>query len=96
MSVEYGGKLLMGLKFWDANGQVILECGMIDQPGYDERNPSLYFKEFKLEREERIIGFKSDLDCHRKGRHYNFELVIGDNPTKYVLLKLYLNRKVVI
>ncbi len=46
-------------------------------------------KDFILNQGERIIGIKSSGRGFNKALHFNFELVIGNDLTKFCLMKLF-------
>lgn len=49
---------LMGVKFEDVNGMVLLAIGKIDDVNYRNEN-YLAFKSFTLEKGERLVGLNS-------------------------------------
>ena len=60
MSGNYGQ--LSGIKFWDTNKKTLLTWGYIDKMQYRNNKDNFTVEEFQLDRGERIVGIKSDLD----------------------------------
>ena len=60
MSGNYGQ--LSGIKFWDTNKKTLLAWGYIDEMQYRNNKDNFTVEEFQLNRGERIVGIKSDLD----------------------------------
>ena len=71
MMVSEQSGYLRGFRFFTKNHEPILTCGrMIDDPNC-EISPSYLIKEFNLEENQRIVGFKSYSDGGKNALHYD-------------------------
>ncbi len=83
---------LNGLRFLEKNGTPLLTCGrMVEDPNC-LATPGYLIKEFKLQNNQRIVGFKSNSDESRDDEHYDLQFVLMAPMTKTVLLKLLSNK----
>ncbi len=87
--------LLFGIKLWDANKKVLLETFGMESFYWRER-PDVSIIEFALKIDERIVGIRSSGGGDKRALHYDFQLIIGLEPTKFVLLKNLVNKKLII
>lgn len=69
---------LMGVKFEDVNGMVLLAIGKIDDVNYRNEN-YLAFKSFTLEKGERLVGINSYSGgpTYKWAQHHAVQFIIG-------------------
>ena len=69
---------LMGVKFEDVNGMVLLAIGKIDDVNYRNEN-YLAFKSFILEKGERLVGLNSYSGgpTYKWAQHHAVQFIIG-------------------
>jgi hypothetical protein len=69
---------LMGVKFEDVNGMVLLAIGKIDDVNYRNEN-YLAFKSFTLEKGERLVGLNSYSGgpTYKWAQHHAVQFIIG-------------------
>jgi hypothetical protein len=83
---------LDGLRFLDENGIPLLTCGrMVEDPNC-LATPNCLIKEFNLQEDQRIVGFKSYSGEFKSAFHGDFQFVLMAPMTKTVLLKLLANK----
>ena len=85
--------MVVGIKFWDAKKKVLLKSGCINGEYETTLEPESFpITEFKLDRDERILGVKSG-ESSSCADHSDFIVLIGKDPSKFLLLQLFANRK---
>ena len=83
---------LHGLRFLEKNGTPLLTCGRMVEDPKCLATPGYLIKEFKLQNNQRIVGFKSVSDESINDLHGGFSFVLMAPVTKTVLLKLLANK----
>jgi hypothetical protein len=87
---SFGG--LEGLRFLEKNGTPILACGRMVDFTNCLVPPGKFKREYILQENQRIVGFKSDSGRARFAMHRDFQFVLMGPMTKTVLLKLLVNK----
>ena len=64
--------LLLGLKFFDKCGKVLLSVGKIDIPNARKHPENYGLISFKLKEGELLLGIKSSQEGFKDARHQNF------------------------
>ena len=69
-------QFLWGIKFEDAEGNIILATRNRDHPDATSW-PGFEFKEIILNANERLLGIKSAFRGETPAHHYDFQFVVG-------------------